>query len=289
MSLGRYSTIHGKPGFKRATFRQAYGTPKQASDYCKKDGLFFEKGQMKQTGEKNLMQNQLEEVKKLIETGAPLLDVISANIVVYARFPRFVSTLMGLVKPTIRNDLKVILLYGKPNSGKTYWAYETSPNLYACPIQSTSTLWFPDYNYEKEILVDDFAGEFKLTQLLKFLDKYPVKVETKHGFTWLVATTIYITTNVPWQDWYDYSKRNDSKDALQRRVSHFYYCTNQDGIRGRQETNSQWVSLQRPVLVVAPPEPQSPNLIDLDEDSELELRASTTDWEAFDIARNIVF
>ena len=73
---------------------------------------------------------------------------------------------------------------------------------------------------QSTVLIDDFAGNVGLTQLLQILDRYPVQVPVKGGFVWWCPNVIIITTNVPLEQWYDYSSRQDSLAALQRRITH---------------------------------------------------------------------
>lgn len=226
------------------------------------------------------MQHQLQEVKEKIKSGAGVQQLMDECMVAFARYPKFCQQYAALQKPKIRDDLKVILLYGKPDAGKTYYAYNKYPDLYSIPVKSGSTLWFSGYDREKTVLIDDFAGEFRLTELLRLLDKYPIQVENKGGHCWFCPENIIITSNVSWEDWYDYGKRQDSKKALQRRISEFYYCTFENGYYRQQRTDHQFLPFATMAMIQPlADDPKSPNLISDSEDSDLELRASTSDWE----------
>jgi len=279
------SVVHKQPGFKRAALKVARGTPTQAAEYCKKDGTYWEIGlRRKDSGlhpgsKDNLMQSQLEKVKTLIKDGAGLQKLMDDATMAFARYPKFCLQYAALQAPPIREDLQVALFYGKPNTGKTRYAYTFDHNLFSIPVKSGNTTWFSNYDGQETVLIDDFAGEFRLTELLRLLDVYPIQVETKGGHCWFKPKTIIITSNVPWQDWYNYDKRQDSKAALQRRIHGFYYCKHDNEEYTVEETTHEWVSKRPPVLDDDQVAPGSPNLIDPNEDSDLELRASTSDWE----------
>jgi len=137
-------------------------------------------------------------------------------------------------EPERVNPLFVFLFIGKPDTGKTHAVYsyakEKGKKLWPVPIQSggSKSMWFDGYRGQPYVLLDDFAGEMKLTQLLRLLDKYPVSVEVKGGHVWWCPDAIFITTNVHPKDWYDYSQRTDSMQALKRRFTAVVDFNNKD-------------------------------------------------------------
>lgn len=135
------------------------------------------------------------------------------------RYQVHMDRFRALYSPTREKELEVWLYTGKPGTGKTRCAYETYPKLFALPVGKD--LWFNTYQQQEEVLIDDFAGNVGLTQLLQLLDRYPVQVPTKGGFVWWCPAVIIITTNVPIEMWYDYTTRTDSFAALKRRITHY--------------------------------------------------------------------
>jgi len=264
---------HKLPGMKRAAFKVANGTPSQAADYCKKEGMYWERGLRKKdpgndASRSNLLQEQLQNVMATMKNGATPTEIMVSFPCVYAKYYRFVNEFSQNQKPAMRENLKVILLYGRPDAGKTFYCYQKSPNLYALPVKSGSTLWFNGYNMEKEVLIDDFAGQFRLDELLRLLDRYPIRTETKGGHTWFAPDVIYLTSNVPWDTWYDYSKRKDSKAALQRRISTFYYCECKEGLYTQQLTDHQFIPLRRDEPVIESADDTDDSSVNLITDDE---------------------
>lgn len=148
------------------------------------------------------------------KSNAEIFDDYPAQVL---RYNRHLNELRSIWRPEREVELKVLLFTGPPGTGKTRMAYALFPTLYALPVGKD--LWFNNYTQQKTVLIDDFAGNVSLTCLLQILDRYPVQVPTKGGFVWWCPETIIITSNVPLEQWYDYSTRKDSLAALKRRIT----------------------------------------------------------------------
>lgn len=158
----------------------------------------------------------LHAVAEMVRQGKTNAEIAEDYPTQMIRYCRHVDTFRSLWPPKREEELKVLLFTGKPGTGKTRMAYALFPQLYALPVGKD--LWFNTYTGQKEVLIDDFAGNVSLTSLLRILDRYPVQVPTKGGFVWWCPTVIMITSNVPIEQWYDYSTRQDSLAALKRRI-----------------------------------------------------------------------
>ncbi len=122
----------------------------------------------------------------------------------------------------------VFVHYGPTGTGKTYTVYDRHgmSDVWRAPVSTTSTMWFDGYMGQKVALFDDFDGIHpNITVMLQVLDRYPVQVPVKGSHAFFNPTTIYITTNIPFDEWYP-----DAKDAhrlaLKRRITeciHFEY------------------------------------------------------------------
>jgi len=79
------------------------------------------------------------------------------------------------------------------------------------------TKFWCGYDSQENVILDEFRGAIDVAHLLRWLDKYPVRVETKGSSRPLVATTFWITSNLCPLDWYpDLDK--ETAAALVRRL-----------------------------------------------------------------------
>jgi hypothetical protein len=116
----------------------------------------------------------------------------------------------------------VIVYWGRTGSGKTRAVMDNIPNENSIYIHPGGQ-WFDGYDRHEIVLFDDFGGsEFKLTYLLKLLDRYPMRVPVKGGFVSWVPREIYITSNLDPKNWYS-NAHHEHVDALFRRFSFIYH------------------------------------------------------------------
>ncbi len=110
---------------------------------------------------------------------------------------------------------KILVIFGDPDVGKTALAYEMFPSLYRLSCKEKD-IWWDGYNGEKCILLDDFYGQIKYSDMLQLLDGYPNRVQVKGSFTHLNNDVWIITSNVgPWEWW---KKMEGSRGSLYSRL-----------------------------------------------------------------------
>ncbi len=213
------------------------GTNDQARNYTRKQrtrvAIWKEAGQFaKGRGSRTDISGLYELAKDTNMSLQAIAEEMPSAYMKYYKAVAHIKTLPALIAPWIREGLKVTVLYGPPDSGKTYWAYKQDQKLYAIPVGKN--LWWDNYVGQETVLMDDFSGQMRLVDLLRVLDKYPVLVPIKGSFVYLQCLHIIITTNVPLCDWYDYSKRKDSEEALNRRVTDYLQCRKEGNLYIRE-------------------------------------------------------
>lgn len=104
---------------------------------------------------------------------------------------------------------------GPTGLGKSKLAWEEA-GLEAYPKDPRSK-WWDGYQGERNVVLDEFRGDIDIAHILRWLDRYPVLVETKGGSTALRAECIWITSNLHPRSWYP-NLDQLTVDALLRRL-----------------------------------------------------------------------
>lgn len=173
----------------------ARGTQRQNIDYCKKDGLFAERGTpLPGSGGHNKARITLDDYVKLAQTMPehqlfqlqPAMSLLHGN-----KLDAYISKSIKPrhVKPT------VYWFYGMTGSGKTKAAYDLDPDAYFKP---PSTQFWQNYRGQKTVIIDDFRPDhIPWSQLLQLLDKYPHTVNVKGGHATFNSPLIIFTAPLP--------------------------------------------------------------------------------------------
>lgn len=116
----------------------------------------------------------------------------------------------------------VYVYWGETGAGKSRKAWELAPNAY--PKDPRTKTW-DGYQGEENVIIDEFRGGIDIGHILRWLDRYPVIVDVKYSATVLRCKTIYITSNLNPDYWYQNLDR-ESLDALRRRFTRVTHFTN---------------------------------------------------------------
>lgn len=178
--------------------------------YCSKEGdVVLVHGEPAAQGKRS----DLLGVRELIKKGGTMRDVIS-EATSYQGL-RAAPIYLTYLEPKRHAMPTVVWLWGRTGTGKTRGAREWLPDAW---MSGKNLKWWNDYDGHKDIIVDDFRGDFcTLHYLLRILDRYPMSVEVKGGHRQLVAERIVITSPVPPQAAYPNS--NERMEQLIRRIT----------------------------------------------------------------------
>jgi len=105
--------------------------------------------------------------------------------------------------------------WGATGTGKSRRAWDES-GLDAYSKDPRSKFW-DGYQNERNVVIDEFRGGIDISHMLRWLDRYPVRVEIKGSSKPLEATTIWITSNISPKDWYP-DVDDETRSALLRRL-----------------------------------------------------------------------
>lgn len=212
-----FNTVKG--AIPTAHIEARRGTAQEAADYCRKDDTRvsgpWEAGTMSKQGKRSDLQDAVEALQR-----GGIAAVVEEQPAAYIKFGNGLQRYhVQLTKYQRREPPVVTLLFGRPDSGKSFRPWNTEPNLVSI---AGGLQWFCNYSGEEAVLFDEFDGaksSTPLKHLLQYLDRYPIMLPVKGGHVACEFKRIYITSNYHPRDWYDWVEREQQYDALKRRVS----------------------------------------------------------------------
>lgn len=189
----------------------ARGTAEQNVKYCSKEGDYVERGVITLQGKRS----DLDAFVASARRGTSWEEAVENYAGVLARYGKFADRVLAKYSVPRDWESEVFVYWGETGTGKSKRAFEEAQN----PYVHSGGVWFDGYSGEADVVFDDFGGsEFKLTYLLKLLDRYPMRVPVKGGFVNWVPRRIFITSNYCPKDWYPNAKDEHVK-ALFRRIT----------------------------------------------------------------------
>lgn len=216
---GRRALGTVKGYLNRGHWEKRRGSARQASEYCKKDGDFFEKGVMSAQGQRK----DLEVIKKKIEEGIEEVDIAEQHFsqwVVYRR--SFAAYRQLLAAKVDRTKPRVEVLIGEAGVGKTRYVRHRHRGDDVWEYGGGG--WFDGYDGQRVALFDDFSGDCPFELFLRVLDRYRCRVPVKGSFVYFYPKTIYITSNKSPDLWYSNLTRSQYA-ALARRLDRVEHVT----------------------------------------------------------------
>ncbi|GBN21287.1 Replication-associated protein [Araneus ventricosus] len=75
--------------------------------------------------------------------------------------------------------------------------------------------WWDGYQNQRVVVFDEFYSWIPYSELLRLLDRYPLKVPIKGSYTEFNSEIIIFTSNIHWEEWYS---NIENKQSLHRRM-----------------------------------------------------------------------
>ena len=227
-SIGkRFSTI--KNYFPTAHIEQAEGSNVQCRDYCSKNDTRvsgpFEIGEFAE----ERARNDIKSLMELISAGADNETLKGLYPNQYFRFKDKIERIRqecveSQFEEKIRN-VEVTYVYGESGTGKTRKVLEEYglKNVYRV-TDYVKDPWFA-YKNQEVVVFEEFRGQFKIWEMLNYLDIYPLWLPSRYTNKVACFTKIFISTNIPLSKQYlsIQETENETFLAFKRRIHNIVY------------------------------------------------------------------
>jgi len=209
--------------FLRSHLEIAKGSPKQASDYCMKDGQFIELGVRPIQGKRN----DLDNAYSLIKGGMSLDQLAWENPSVYGLAHKALGKLEDI---RLRKNLRTEMtqgewIYGATGVGKSEYAFANP-----CYVYPYDNGWWDGYAQQDIVVIDEFRGQLPFNELLRMVDKHPnyfVRRRCREPMPFVSKKVIITSSMPPW----DVFKKLDESDSLHQLYRRFkIYKIDKNGV-----------------------------------------------------------
>lgn len=193
----------------RFHIEQTQGTPAQNIAYCTKDNDYVEVGEPPKQG----FRKDIEEVRTLVKEGANMRQI--ADVCTSFQSLKFAESLMKYQPhpPAVKRTIK--WYYGPTGTGKTRLAIEDSGDDYYITMKDLK--WWDGYYGQKVVIIDDFRKDFcTFHEMLRILDRYPYRVQSKGTSFYLSSTTETIIITSAYHPSEVYNTREDVEQLIRR-------------------------------------------------------------------------
>jgi len=217
----------------RAHWESRKGTHNQARGYCMKEPRLDGPYEIGTPPGKGGSGTAWQEIITSIKAGADDLTLMELNPHLYATCFRGITQIRTTLIPKRDWAMNIVVYWGPPGTGKTRAVKEACDATTAF-WKDPGNKWFDGYCGQETIIFDDFkCNWFSLGVLVRLLDRYPMRVETKGGSIQFAPKTIYITSQCHPSEWYKESATAHESAAILRRITTINYLGVDEHIANR--------------------------------------------------------
>lgn len=224
----RVSTIHRN--FLGAHIEIAKGSISDNVNYIKKEGKWKNdkdkqekviEGTFEEFGTKppdsQGKRTDMSELYQYINDGLSNAEILALNqdyILNVDKIDKVRNILLtNKYKERVRLNLEVIYISGTTGSGKTRGVFEKDGFINTYRVTDYSHP-FDSYSCEEVIIFDEFRNSLRLTEMLNYLDIYPLDLPSRYNNKVACYKKVYIISNWPLDKQYNNEKVNDKESYL---------------------------------------------------------------------------
>lgn len=232
-----FTTIQER--FYGAHIENAKGTHKENRDYILKEGKWLNdskhgtsiSGTFEESGELpeeiSAKQKQSEHVLEMIKAGASDIEIINEHPYQMNHIKNIDLTRQKLLENDFKDvfrNLNVIYIWGKAGVGKTRSIMERHG--YRSVFRVTDYKHpFDSYKGQPVILFDEFRSSLPITDMLNYLDGYPLELPCRYSNKVACYDQVYIVSNIPLEAQYPNIQQEEPEtwQAFIRRINNGSY------------------------------------------------------------------
>lgn len=236
----RFTTIKTKEYLPYGChFKPMYSNKTRCRDYCQKEDTriskeYYEIGEFVEEGGRS----DLSKIALMIEEGVPLRTLEKIYPTQFLQYGRQLKEKEQRVIDeqfdNIFRKLEVFYIWGKTNTGKTRYVLDKYGYRNVYRLKWYDSRAFDKYNRQDIIMFEEFRSSFKITDMLHYLDGYPLELPCRFVDKVACYTKVYIVTNIPLEQQYKnvQEEEKETYNAFKRRITKVY---NFDDINDRLE------------------------------------------------------
>lgn len=205
----------------RCHLEAARGTPKEASEYCKKDREYEEKGDLPQQGKRT----DVEVVREELANGNGIRGVVrrATNL----QQIKIAESILKYEEPKRNWKPTVYWYWGLTGTGKSQKAHRDFEGTDFYRKTANTGKWWEGYDAHENVLIDDMdVNNFPYKNLLDLLDRYECRIECKNGTRQFLAKKIIITASICPQEMFYGESQNGAE--LLRRIDHIVHFRHEE-------------------------------------------------------------
>ena len=221
--------------FYGAHIEPANGSNQENRDYIRKEGKWLDDeksetsliGTFEESGElpldKSTGLKESAAIYQMLKDGASNYEIVEAFPSAMNKIEKLDNTRQMILAEQWKRkerDIEVYYIWGEPGVGKTRGVIDKHgyENIYRITNYKHP---FDTYSGQDVIVFEEFDGnDIPITEMLQYLDRYPVLLPCRYQDKWACYTKVYIISNNPLESQYKQEQYNDPKKwaAFKRRI-----------------------------------------------------------------------
>ena len=192
------------------------GTSQEASDYCKKELKFTERGELPRQGRRTDLYEVMDEIKE----GKKVDDIVMEDPYFYHQYGRTLHKIEDLcMRKKFRNfQTTGTWYYGTTGTGKSATAFEGyNPETHYHFKYDNG--WQDDYAQQHTVIIDEFRGQIPYHEMLTMVDEHPNHIMKRRSRSPLpfLSKHVIVTSSMHPSEVYKNLHADDKIDQLLRR------------------------------------------------------------------------